>query len=134
MKAPDDWMTAVSTIPVKKLKKRLSPRVVMMLLNQSVSANEPNDILISSRPKNKKPIPVIILPDSFHFLLLISITTNAPTKINGRHTTDTTSSEMIYARAVVPIWAPIIIGRACFKSNSPALIRPTTITVVALDD
>ena len=95
MKAPDDWMTAVSIIPVKKLKKRLSPRVVMIVLNQSVSANEPNDILISSRPKNKKPIPVIILPDSFHFLLLISITTNAPTKINGRHTTDTTSSEMI---------------------------------------
>ena len=25
-------------------------------------------------------------------------------------------------------------SQACFKSNSPALIRPTTITVVALDD
>ena len=97
-------------------------------------AIELNETLMSSRPKNKKPRPTIILPLNLSLRLFKSRITNAPIKISGKQIFDITSIEMIKAKTVVPIWAPIIIGTACFKSSSPALINPTTITVVALDD
>ena len=42
--------------------------------------------------------------------------------------------EMIQAVIVVPIFAPIITPMAWARVSSPALTKPTTITVVALED
>lgn len=42
--------------------------------------------------------------------------------------------EMIQAVKVVPILAPIITLIACLRVRSPAFTKPTTITVVALED
>ena len=42
--------------------------------------------------------------------------------------------EMIQAVIVVPMFAPIITPMAWARVSSPALTKPTTITVVALED
>ena len=112
----------------------LSCNLRIVLTNHSCSAKEVNPKLIISRPKKINPRPINIFPDTLTFLFLMSNIMNEPKNIRGKQIVDTKSNEMIYARTVVPICAPIMIGIACFKSSSPALIKPTTITVVALDD
>ena len=43
-------------------------------------------------------------------------------------------NEMICAVTVVPIFAPKMIPIDCRRVRSPALMKPITMTVVALDD
>ena len=61
-----------------------------------------------------------------------------PTVINGTENTEISAlnpkMEMIQAVIVVPMLAPMMTPIACASVRSPALTKPTTITVVALED
>lgn len=105
----------------------------MIFENHVVSENEEKDTLISIIPRKMNPNPSNILPVRFHFLLSTINTMIAPKKIRG-NAISSTPIEMMKARTVVPICAPIIIGRAFLRSINPAVISPTTITVVAEED
>ena len=72
-----------------------------------------------------------MLPISFLFFALASITIAAPTNINNGAISSSLKATN-WAVIVVPILAPIITPTACAKFIRPAFTKPTTITVVAL--
>ena len=92
---------------------------------------------IRDRPRNKRQKPMInsLIFRSLSFLDILRMT---PTVIRGTASAEISAlnpkMEIIQAVMVVPMLAPIITPIACDKVNNPALTKPTTITVVALDD
>ena len=83
-------------------------------------------------PKNSSPKPRMLSPHPLTVRFLESVMTK-PIVIAGSASPERLN-EMICAVTVVPMFAPKMMPIACDRFSSPALMKPMTMTVVALDD
>ena len=129
--ADELWSIAVIAAPAIIPINQLSPIAISMLVKAGEDASGFIAPLIIPIPVNNIPKPNIIFPISLLFFALANITNAAPTNTNNGAIWSNLNATN-WAVIVVPILAPIIIPAACAKLISPALTKPTTITVVAL--
>ena len=89
----------------------------------------------SPRKRRLKPTTNSLMSRHFPFLDMLMM---KPRAISGTANMDTSALKpkraMIQAVKVVPMLAPIMTLMACLRVRRPALTKPTTMTVVALDD
>ena len=88
--------------------------------------------VMASMPTNKMPSPIMICPNSLKLDRLPASWQIAPTAVN--RTPKFSLTDSIREVTVVPILAPMMTPMALLRDSSPALTKPTTITVVALED
>ena len=134
--AEELWSTAVITIP-KSIpnsgRRGESETATIKFMKPALSLSGAMESDIRSMPRKSRPKPVKMEPrflTSVFFDASIRIT---PTSTDAAATLEkfsAISSEV----TVVPMLAPIITPTACASVIMPALTKPTTMTVVAVDD
>jgi len=129
-----DELCIIAVIPNPKRSPKIGylPNVANKSVNPLYSANGFTATFIDSIPVNSKPKPINTSPTCLYF----SLPPNKYSKIpipNASGAKPVKSNDTIWAVIVVPIFAPIITPTACGSPIRPALTKPTTITVVALE-
>ena len=125
------WMMAVNIKPVRTANAGLR-KVVSMDWKAGSLANSLSGPLMTDKPKNKMPMHKKIYPASLNFFLLENRYSISPRKMN-RGANVSILNEMICAVRVVPIPAPMMRLIACVRFIKPALIKPMTITLKAVE-
>ena len=141
MVALDDCSTNVSSVPMtKKMSIDPNPKPVQRVMNERISGfwlKSGTEFFISDKPKNNSEKPTMHSPMCLCCSRLAMLSTK-PTAISGTARMEMSilkpSNEMSHAVTVVPMLAPMMTPMAWPSANRPALTKPTTITVVALDD
>ena len=88
--------------------------------------------VMASMPTNRMPSPIMICPKSLKLERFPASWQIAPTAVKRMPKLSLTES--ISEVTVVPMLAPMMTPMALLRDRSPALTKPTTITVVALED
>ena len=125
-------MTAVNAAPARMPRSGFEKRVISEM-NASDSRSGIMDELIMSMPMNKTPRPAMIWPKWCTRGDLRNTTITTPRNANAGASAPM-SSAMSWPVTVVPMLAPMMIHTACCSVIIPELMKPTTITVVALED
>ena len=91
---------------------------------------------IISRPTNTRPSDATSMPAVFTLLLLLTMVITRPTRVSSMTYVITLKSLSHTSQPVmvVPMLAPMITAAACMSVITPALTKPTTITVVTEED
>ena len=145
--AEEDCTITVSTRPAKIPRTGLSPRPASRSIKAGLSAKPFTAPVIFIKPTNRIPKPMQISPASLLFLLLTNIiriipakrATGAKVSVSKSHNSQfwpslsTKAKVVIQAVIVVPILAPITMETACRKVRTPAPIRATARTMVAVE-
>ena len=107
--------------------------ILNISINSGISFKGLRAWLISCKPKNISPTPIIALNFVLAFSFFININ-----KIEASPTIGSPYLPMFSANnqpvIVVPILAPKITPKACFKVKREALTKPIVITVLTDDD
>ena len=108
--------------------------IIVWLCDKSIATAFSRSVV---RPRNIKAKPKTNSPKLFTLFLRTYVST-IPSPKNGQTTllmlNWNPKIDMIHAVAVVPMFAPIITGIACFSVKSPAFTKLTVMTVVAVED
>ena len=139
--ALEDWSMSVSKVPSRrKSSTERKPRPDQLRMKPSTSGlwlRSGIELFIRERPRKRRlnPMTNSLMLRNLSFLERLS---RKPSAIMGTAMALTSAlkpkMEMIQAVIVVPMFAPIITPMAWARVSSPALTKPTTITVVALED
>ena len=128
-------MSIVTTIPARIARAGLPAIFTKNACVPGLSSKPSKAPFIKSIPMNRMPKPRMISPTFLTVLVLPNICSPKPIAIAGSAYDVILSSkpdiETSQAVAVVPIFVPIITDIACLRVSSPALTKPTTITVEA---
>ena len=126
---------AARTAPngMKELPSGVQSKVAKNSLNDGKSPRIFNSSLMMPMPKNSIPKPKMVSPQPRTELRLESIITSRPMKMAGI-ASPPRSNEMTWAVMVVPMLAPKMMPIPWVRFSKPALMKPMTITVVALED
>ena len=135
--AAEDWTTAVRRAPTSATF--ITPKKVCALkewnnsINSGSVLNGLNPVLINSSPKKINPNPIIVRA----LVLLFSPFKNINV-IAANPTIGSPYLPMLRAKShpviVVPILAPRITPRPCWRVRREALIKPIVITVLTDED
>ena len=142
--ALEDWMTPVTMAPTSTPRMGLEKRT-KRLVNQASSCRGATalDIVVMPVIRMAKPIMMVPMPLRFSFLPRYSrMPINASTGLNevglsiwmSRLSPCRPERLKIQLVTVVPTLLPMITPMAWCSSMMPLLTKPTTITVVALED
>ena len=139
--ALDDCRMRVRTVPkARKSSTEPNPWPDQPCMNESTSGcclRSGTLFFISERPRKSRENPITSSLMLRSFSLFERLSTN-PRAISGTAMMDMSAlnpnTAMIQAVIVVPMFAPIITPIAWASDSRPALTKPTTITVVALED
>ena len=136
----------VKISPVKIPKIGMSLKYESTLINTSESASGSTADVIDIKPVNNTPKPSAMVPAFFVCSFLINIISTIPIinaigasvsglkKLRMDPSDDSISiKRIICAVTVVPILAPKTILTACLRFRTPAPIRPTVRTIVAVE-
>ena len=137
-----DWMIIVTaspmaSAPITAPKGMIPPTGVQSKRANSCCTEWKPPIPVSSSlmisiPKKRNPKPSTVSPIPRRFFRRMKLSSR-PTMIAGIARTPT-SNETICAVIVVPILDPMMIPIDWARFRSPALMKPITMTVVALED
>ena len=133
--ALDDCTMAVMPAPISSKSSGLVTDESASMTNWlSVKPDIEPDII--SSPTNTRPKDATRLPAVFTLLFLVTIVNIRPMSVKSMAYIITLNwlSHTSQPVMVVPMLAPIITAAACVSVITPALTKPTTITVVTDDD
>ena len=132
MLAAEDCRTAVMPAPIS------TPRIGLLM--DAIAFWKPSHVRSGSiapdmvfMPMNRMPKPIVMVPNCLAVLYLsgrFERISPRNVKMAAKSICTDSSSDV----TVVPMFAPIITPTACVRDISPALTKPTTMTVVAEED
>ena len=130
-------MSIVTSMPTRTPSIGLSPNRMKISFTCWLCLSGSKASFMNPSPMKRRPKPMRTCPQNRAFLVLPNMLMPNPIPTAGSAywvTLKTDIEDTSHAVTVVPMLAPIITLIACFRTISPALTKPITMTVVALED
>ena len=145
--AEEDCTITVSTRPARMPMMGLSPRPASSSRKAGLFAKPFTAPVMFIRPTNRIPKPMQISPTVLVLLLLMNMISTIPmnsamganVSVSKSHSSQLSPLDsrkarvVIQAVMVVPMLAPMTMDTACFRFSTPAPIRATARTMVAVE-